>query len=276
MMRVAAVAGEPESGRRLSPARPSAWVLLRGLGRERRHWFDFVTTASDVLGVECHALDLPGFGEARFERVPTTVAKTAEALLHRITRLPHEGATGVIGLSLGGMVGLELCRQAPERFSHLVVVNSSASISPPWQRLRPEGMRLLASSLASGDALEREHRIYDLTLAERRGNAAEYASRAAEFTRVNATRRRDIVRQLYAAARFRPAPVGQPVLVLSGRNDRLVSPSCSAALAALLGAVHVEHPTAGHDLPIDDGAWLAKQIEQWLARDSSGARQEQG
>lgn len=265
-MSVAAAEGEPQSGRRPAPIRPSAWILLRGLGREQRHWFDFVRTASDVLGVACHALDLPGFGEARFERVPTTVAETAEALLHRLPRLPlDDGASGIIGLSLGGMVGLELCRQAPERFSHLVVVNSSADISPPWQRLRPEGMRLLAHSLASGDALDRERRIYELTLGERRGNAAEYASRAAEFTRVNATRRRDILRQLYAAARFSPQPVGQPVLVLSGRQDRLVSASCSTALAQLLGAVHVEHPTAGHDLPIDDGAWLAQQIERWLS-----------
>jgi hypothetical protein len=24
------------------------------------------------------------------------------------------------------------------------------------------------------------------------------------------------------------------------------------------------HPTAGHDLPLDDGVWIAKQVHDWL------------
>jgi pimeloyl-ACP methyl ester carboxylesterase len=247
---------------------PVAWILLRGLGREHGHWFDFARTASDALGVEFTAVDLPGFGRARCERVPTSVTGTAEVVRHRIDGLlcARPGAWGVLGLSLGGMVGLELCRRDPERLSHLVVVNSSSRSSPPWQRLLPEGMLLLSRSLAAADAIERERRIYELTLCNRRREAEAFAERAAEFAGSSGSRRRDVLRQLFAAARFLPQAVAQPVLVLSGRNDRLVSPACSASLAARLSASHVEHPTAGHDLPLDDGPWLAQQVKLWLDR----------
>jgi pimeloyl-ACP methyl ester carboxylesterase len=243
------------------------WILLRGLGRERRHWFDFPERMSDTLGVNCQTVDLPGFGQARFERVPTSVSNTAEVVLHRLQGMKSAspGPLGVLGLSLGGMVGLELCRRDPERFSHGVVVNSSCNASRPWQRLRPEGLRLLARSLTTGDASSREEAIYALTLSATRERALQHAARAAALTRTAPVRRRDVIGQLVAAAAFTPQQIHQPVLVLSGRKDRLVSPSCSAALAAVLGAAHAEHPAAGHDLPLDDGPWLVHQIRRWLA-----------
>jgi hypothetical protein len=36
-------------------------------------------------------------------------------------------------------------------------------------------------------------------------------------------------------------------------------------LATHLGAVHLEHPTAGHDLPLDAPDWVTEQIRGWLA-----------
>jgi pimeloyl-ACP methyl ester carboxylesterase len=243
------------------------WLLLRGLGRECGHWFDFPPVAERELGVPCRALDLPGFGKARHERVPASVPEMSEAILHRPASALRaaSGPVGVLGLSLGGMVALELCRRAPARFSHLVLVNSSSRLSPPWQRLLPAGMLLLSRSLATLDLLERERRIYELTLSERRAQADRFAARAALLAERAPARRRDVLRQLLAALAFTPPRVTQPVLVLSGRNDRLVSPACSAALATALGAPHNEHPSAGHDLPVDDGAWLAQQMARWLA-----------
>jgi hypothetical protein len=53
------------------------------------------------------------------------------------------------------------------------------------------------------------------------------------------------------------------VLVLCSAADTLVDPDCSRRIAAALGASLAVHPSAGHDLPLDDGAWMAEQVALW-------------
>jgi len=75
------------------------------------------------------------------------------------------------------------------------------------------------------------------------------------------------MRQLLAAARFRAPEVAPPapLLVLCSRGDRLVDPQCSIRLAAAWNARLAVHPTAGHDLPLDDGPWVAARVREWTA-----------
>jgi pimeloyl-ACP methyl ester carboxylesterase len=62
-----------------------------------------------------------------------------------------------------------------------------------------------------------------------------------------------------------PVPgVTAPVLVLHSAGDRMVAPSCSKRIAAALRARLAVHPSAGHDLTLDDPAWCAAQIDAWL------------
>jgi predicted alpha/beta hydrolase family esterase len=53
--------------------------------------------------------------------------------------------------------------------------------------------------------------------------------------------------------------------VLVSAADGLVDPRCSQRLAQAWGAPMRKHPTAGHDLPLDDGAWVAREVAAWLA-----------
>ena len=78
-------------------------------------------------------------------------------------------------------------------------------------------------------------------------------------------RRSDTLRQLAAAIRYRaPREAPQvPLLVLASAADRLVDPRCSRVLAERWGAAYREHPTAGHDLPLDDGEWIVRAISDW-------------
>jgi predicted alpha/beta hydrolase family esterase len=62
-------------------------------------------------------------------------------------------------------------------------------------------------------------------------------------------------------------------LVLTSAADRMVDPSCSRALARQWGCALREHASAGHDLPLDDGAWVSEQVAQWLADQSSVRRE---
>ena len=89
----------------------------------------------------------------------------------------------------------------------------------------------MLSSLTTLDPLERERRIYDLTLQDTKANVAEWAARAASFASQSPVGRKVVLAQLLAAANFSPEDVWQPVLVLSGTGDRLVSQSCSVDLA---------------------------------------------
>jgi pimeloyl-ACP methyl ester carboxylesterase len=56
-----------------------------------------------------------------------------------------------------------------------------------------------------------------------------------------------------------------PLLVLSSSGDQLVDPRCSQQLAQAWQAEHRIHPNAGHDLPLDDGEWVAQRVAAWVA-----------
>jgi pimeloyl-ACP methyl ester carboxylesterase len=72
-------------------------------------------------------------------------------------------------------------------------------------------------------------------------------------------------RQLTAAALYQPRlpEPHQPVLLLNSEKDRMVDPSCSVEIANRWGAPLVRHPTAGHDLPLDEPAFTAREIAKW-------------
>jgi hypothetical protein len=77
--------------------------------------------------------------------------------------------------------------------------------------------------------------------------------------------RRNALLQLWAAARYR-APRARPLerlLLLASVGDGLVDTRCSLKLASIWDATIAVHPAAGHDLPLDDEAWVLAQICQW-------------
>ena len=77
----------------------------------------------------------------------------------------------------------------------------------------------------------------------------------------------NLARQLFAAIRFRaPAsPADTPALVVASAGDRLVSVECSIAIARRWRAPLLLHPRAGHEIALDDPAWLARQCARWAA-----------
>ena len=108
-----------------------------------------------------------------------------------------------------------------------------------------------------------ERRILEMTSSR----PAEHATVLDGWVAIRRTRpvtRGNAVRQLWAAARFRaPAwPAVVNTLVLCSDGDRLVDPACSRRLAARWSCRLAVHPHAGHDLPLDDGAWVMRQIVQ--------------
>ena len=56
------------------------------------------------------------------------------------------------------------------------------------------------------------------------------------------------------------------MLLLQSLGDHLVNPVCSTRIAGHWRWPLVSHPTAGHDLTLDDGEWVIAQIRAWLEK----------
>jgi pimeloyl-ACP methyl ester carboxylesterase len=247
------------------------WLLLRGLGREQRHWHDFpARLARDLNASEVSTLDLAGAGTEHGRSSYVSIARLAEDVVARTLRKAPAGERlGLMGLSLGGMVALELAARGRPEIAACVVINSSSRASATFARMRPRAAGTIVGLLARGDALAREERVLALTSRLPGGVRSERARAAAHFALQRPMSRKSFACQLVAAARFRPPPVeqmGTPLLFLSSRGDALVDPRCSADLARRYAAPHVQHPWAGHDLPLDDPDWVLTQIADWWSK----------
>jgi pimeloyl-ACP methyl ester carboxylesterase len=160
-------------------------------------------------------------------------------------------------------------RRHPAEIAGAVLVNTSLGrLSLPWRRLRLRAAANLLRALLTTDPLSRERRLFALTSA--RPELGDGTIPAwTELARRHPVRRINVARQLIAAAlyRARPMPDGRSaLLVLTSRGDRIVDPSCSRAIAETVpGATLRVHPTAGHDLPLDDPGWVVGAISEWTA-----------
>jgi pimeloyl-ACP methyl ester carboxylesterase len=248
----------------------STWVLLRGLTRESRHWGDFPGVLGEVLGVpRVLTFDLPGNGALNRSRSPTRIADMVEFLRAALRSAGAPPPVYLLGLSLGGMVAIDWAvRYATEVAGCVLIGTSLRAADPFYRRLRPGSYpAVLRLILGPRDPSRQERAILELT--SRRGAAQAEVLRAwTDYARERPVSRGNALRQLWAAARYH-APASRPpcpVLLLAGGADRLVDPRCSQHLAQRWQADCALHPAAGHDLPLDDGRWVADQVRAWLGR----------
>ena len=244
------------------------WLLLRGLSRESAHWGDFLPLLQTQFPTaRIHTLDLPGTGRRHLETSPCTLpeitrAVRAEALSAGLLDQPLT----VLALSLGGMVAWDWMLRSSSDIAAATLINTSqAGLSPFYQRLRWQSYSNALRLIRQPDRYHRELAVIEW-VANRRDHDQTIAQ---DWDRIQAqrpVRLSNTVRQLVAAARFRPgnAKPAQPILLLNSRGDRLVSPACSEALQAQWQLQLATHPWGGHDLTLDDGAWVAKQLQDWV------------
>lgn len=244
----------------------SAWVLLRGLTRESRHWGGFPEALRDACGdLEVCAIDLPGNGSLNRQASPACAAAMAASCRAQLRERGLAPPYSLLAMSLGAMVAVAWADLHPEEIGACVLINTSLrGFSPFHQRLEARNYLPLLQLLLDRDPERRERSILRLTSSrpERPGTLAEWAG----YARQSPVSARNALRQLLAAVRYQP-PAGKPappLLILASAGDRLVNPRCSRALAAHWNAAYAEHPAAGHDLPLDDAAWVARQVGAWL------------
>lgn len=257
----------------------SCWILLRGLTRETRHWGAFPqmlqTALPDAANTPIAAIDLPGNGARHAQRSPGRIEAFAADCRDEARALGLRPPYHLLAMSLGAMAAVAWADAHPEEIAGCVLINTSLRpFSPFHQRLRPASYAtLLRLALPLG---HRAHEAGVLALTSRR--AGEHLPILADWQawrRENPVALSNALRQLAAAARYR-APVSAPdtsLLILASRKDALVNPACSRRLASAWHATYAEHPSAGHDLPLDDGPWVAEQVRRWLATQDVGQSQ---
>ena len=191
-----------------------------------------------------------------------TLEAMAETLLAE-----HAGELILCGASMGGMLAMQVARQAPQRVRGLALLGTSARPEDAATRaLRQAAIvlfeqgrmaELLKANLplafdASRAADTELHQAY-LDMIGRAGAAQLVAQNRAVITRPNAL-----------------AHIGQlrcPVMVLCGESDQLAPPERSRELAvAIPGAELVLLPRCGHMLTMEQPQAVNARLLDWLGR----------
>lgn len=244
----------------------ATWIFLRGLTRESRHWGEFIGQFQQALPHQTLVtLDLAGNGRLNHQRsvsrVEDMVADCRLQLALRHIAPPYH----LLAMSLGAMVAVAWAQSRPEEVAAQVLINTSLRpFSPFYQRLRPANYaRLLRLLLPAATPQDWERAILQMTS---RGGHEVVLPHWLALRHSHPVSRLNALRQLLAAARYAaPAqPLRTPTLLLGSAQDQLVSVQCTLALARQWRCEHRIHPTAGHDLPLDAGPWVAEQVREWL------------
>jgi pimeloyl-ACP methyl ester carboxylesterase len=204
---------------------------------------------------------LPGAVVAQAHADALTIAEMAALLL-----AAHPGELLPVGCSMGGMVALEMARQAPRRVRALALLGSSA---------RPDTPQLIALRTQAIAAFE-AGRLDEVL----RANVmfAFHPLHAAQKPLVEAymamVRRAGVPRlvsqnrAVMARADLRPAlhAITCPALLACGEADGLTPPEQAREMAALLPQAKLEIvPGAGHMLTLEQPARVTALLQHWLA-----------
>lgn len=246
----------------------STWVLLRGLMRDTRHWGDFQKQFHENMDPDnLVALDFPGNGSLHAQKSPANVKAMVSHARGHLQQLGFAPPFRVLALSFGAMVAVAWSEQYPVELERLVLINTSlAPYSLFYHRLRP-GVYPVIPLLLYGSISQRENLILKLTSTRYHAkNKQDILKKWISYAEECPITQTNIVHQLMAATSLRASwhIPAVPVLLLAGKQDQLVNAKCSLALAQKWRCAIRLHPTAGHDLPLDDGEWVIQKIKAWL------------
>jgi len=223
-------------------------VLLSGMLGDHTVWAEVAADLADVAHCSFPRIDQAD----RIEDLSAAVL--AEA--------PERFA--LAGHSLGGIVALQMLRDAPDRVTRLALVNTSARGASLVQL---ESWTELARRTYSGEFAAVAAELGRHTLPESRRFEDLVSRNTAMGDTVGAS---GFVRQLKAQStrpESRPhlAQVAVPTLVVSGALDHVCPPALQEELAAgIPGARLVVIESAGHMAPLENPHEVTQALRLWL------------
>lgn len=250
-------------------------LMIPGLNSSAEVWRE--TCQALQPQVQCHILQLPGFaGQAAVREDHWLDAMRDRVLAYADhAKLQHPD---VIGHSLGGFVSLKLSIKAPERFGHVVIVDSlpflGAARDPKAtaDTVRPMADGMRAGMLAADEASYK---------AQLRGGLAALTNHAERVhtlaTWGEASDRNTTAQAMYElmTTDLRSALGGAhtPTLVLGAWASYAPYGATQASTQAIFEQQYAAHPsvriklsdTGYHFLMWDDPKWLQQQVREFLA-----------
>ena len=225
-------------------------VLLPGLICDARLWRDAIASLGD--GVRPMIADL-----TQDDSIAAMAARTLAAAPARFA---------LAGLSMGGYVALEIMRQAPQRVTHLALLDTTAQADDAARlakrRAGIESIKLgrfigvstaLLESLVAPQRLGTPLAAEVQAMSERVGQEAYIRQQTAIMGRIDS----------------RPGlgKIAVPTLVGVGELDILTPPALSQEIAAgIAGAELVTFADSGHLSTMEQPEAVARALQVWLAR----------
>ncbi|MBC7428600.1 MAG: alpha/beta hydrolase [Bacteriovorax sp.] len=236
------------------------WIFLRGLTRGNIHWSVFPEIFKKINpDAQMEFLEIPGNGLCSEEKSPVSAGALLDSLRIKSNFVKNKESFHLCGISLGGMAAMKWAESYPGEVLSVAVINSSlAQFSTFNKRLLPENYETLLRTLFMHGHYQQEESVLKITsnrFEETKKNLEAFAvfSENHKVTKIN------FLRQLILAKSINiNSVVKKPFKVISSQNDRLVDHGCSKQIVLKLGGKEFIHPTAGHDLPLDEPEWLSE------------------
>lgn len=232
-------------------------ILLPGLAADQAMW-----------EAQCVAL---AAWEPHVTDVHTQGHETMEAMAGALLA-SHEGDLLLCGASMGGMIAMEVARQAPSRVAGLALLGTTARPeSPEMRQLRQSAIELFAQGRAA-EVIEA-----NVAFAFHPDQARDAALVRSYLDFVLRAGAGQLIRQNRAVmsrpdARASLPSLRCPTLVMCGDSDQLTPPECSAEIARLVpGAELATVARCGHMLTMEQPAVVSAILKAWLERISPGA-----
>lgn len=130
-------------------------VFLHGLGGSWQNWLENLPRAAQER--RAIAVDLPGFGTSPMPTADISVSLYARLVDELLEQLGIESAV-IVGNSMGGFVGAELCIQYPARVQRLVLA-AACGISTTSLRRRPVLTAFSVAGVISSATLARSYHV---------------------------------------------------------------------------------------------------------------------
>ncbi|MCU0869708.1 MAG: alpha/beta hydrolase [Burkholderiales bacterium] len=226
-----------------------------------------------VPGLLCDAALWTPQQHALADVARTTVADVAQdasidAMAARLLRDAPTGRFALAGLSMGGYVALAVMQAAPERVSHLALLDTNARADTAERRAERErlmalarterGFRPVTQSLLP--MLLHPSRLADAPLVDTIQAMAERVGPDAYVRQQTAIMGRPDRRDALAA-------IACPTLVLCGRDDTLTPPALHAEMAdAIPGAAFEQIDACGHMATLERPDAVSAALRRWLGR----------
>ncbi len=238
------------------------WIFLRGLTRGNIHWGQLPELIKQNFpDAQMEFLEIPGNGLLSEEISPTSPVEVINHLRNKSQFMKEGYQIQLCGISLGGMVALKWAELYPQNIQSVIAINSSLSqYSPFYDRLKPNNYFSLIQALIQSNEYKQEEGILRITSNFYDKNK-NYIKVFGDFAKNHQTTKANFLRQLRLATNIKiEKEIIVPVQILISTNDRLVNANCSRKIALNLKAKTQEHPTAGHDLSLDDPEWLIETL----------------